>query len=480
MSQSRRAINSKKLPLLTVALILLLCLLLFCSWLWLQTKRSIAANGSKLIQERLADVLDTPISLSSAVLSFPNHLLINNISIFDKENSATLLQSPRLEIDLSLWSILTGSIRPKNIQLVTPQITIANSNNTSLAEILQGVLPKSAGNTTQTKLLKPLSWPILLNPNHIEILEGQAHIENERDTLPNIDGSFNLTLTRSPNPEKLDLKSTNIQFNDANIFYHGVQGAMTGEITVDALDAHTQLSFHLPGNEKINLEAKVEEYQKNAKITFSLEAESYDLKNLAMIKYPLVQISPSSNITGFFTSSSPVLYGKPFDSFSASILFNQGNWRVDAISLKLKDEKGEISGSILPASVKESMHAKANLFYQGVSIPDFKFTGDLLNALGPILLQGPYSANTEMTLDLASYPLQASEIKLTSSHGDLFAKGIVDLFSGYADMTGTFLKPASANKSQQDAVTKGTDAFSLAISGPINALELSEQVVPDK
>jgi hypothetical protein len=84
-----------------------------------------------------------------------------------------------------------------------------------------------------------------------------------------------------------------------------------------------------------------------------------------------------------------------------------------------------------------------------------------------------------MTLNIDSYPLQASEIKLTSSHGDLFAKGLIDLFSGYIEMSGTFLKPAAPDKPQEDPAQKETTAFTLAISGLLNAPELSETSIID-
>jgi hypothetical protein len=170
-----------------------------------------------------------------------------------------------------------------------------------------------------------------------------------------------------------------------------------------------------------------------------------------------------------------VLYGKPFDSFSASIIFNQGAWRIDAISLRLKDKKGELTGSIIPDQGKDSLSVKANLFYTGTNIPDFKFADELLNTLGPIILQGPYSVNMEMAIDINPYPIMASEIKLTSnSHGDLFAKGAVDLFSGYADMTGSYLQPTSLNKITKDAGLKSAGALTLGISGPLTSPYLSE------
>jgi hypothetical protein len=461
-------------------LLFLLCLFLFSGGLWLKTRNSLIENGPELISTRMALLFDTHVTLTDATLSFPNHLLLKNVRLFDVSKGVPLLQSPRLEIDLSLLSMLSGSIRPKNIRFIAPVISSSSNDNISWPKFLQNFLlhnadPLSGIKTSLMHRIKPVNWPVRMTPTRIELLGGQAHIENEQDSFPTIDGSFDLTVMRSPDPVNIAVRSATLHINDVTLFYHGIQGKVGGVLQADASNATAQLTFTPPGSEEVTFDAKVEGYKNSATVTFALDAKSYDLKNLALIKYPVVQMSPAANVTGFFTSSSPVLYGKPFDSFSASIIFNQGAWRIDAISLRLKDKKGELTGSIIPDQGKDSLSVKANLFYTGTNIPDFKFADELLNTLGPIILQGPYSVNMEMAIDINPYPIMASEIKLTSnSHGDLFAKGAVDLFSGYADMTGSYLQPTSLNKITKDAGLKSAGALTLGISGPLTSPYLSE------
>jgi len=315
----------------------------------------------------MADVLGTSVSLSKASLTFPNHLLIEDIRVYDPKNKSTIVQSPRLEIDLSLLSMLTCTIRPKKVRVMSPEIYISTSKKAYWEGIFPKIIPQSKSNesgdsTSWIQRLKPSAWPINMNPNHLEIKDAQAHIENEQGALPNVDGKFNLAISRSANPDKLALKSAEIYLLDVHIFHHGIQGMVTGNLKVDASNAFANMSLTLLNDEKVALELKVYDYQEQAKVSFELNTNSYDLKNLALIKYPLAQLSPTTNVTGLLTSSSPVLYGAPFQSFSASVIFNRGNWRVDAVSLKLLDDRGELRGSIIPDSAPKNTSAHILLF----------------------------------------------------------------------------------------------------------------------
>ena len=164
-----------KLPMpLTRRTIISLALLVFCAVLLAAPYAMPLSRVQQLAAVKVSALFGQDVSFTNATRQFgfplPTYAL-QNVQISGSANGPVLLQAPRIEAELSLLSLLTGTIDISSLSIVTPKIALSNdrlgrSNWRSAASMLALFDPQQIA-----AQVKP---PVFLQIGDIRLINGSV------------------------------------------------------------------------------------------------------------------------------------------------------------------------------------------------------------------------------------------------------------------------------------------------------------------
>jgi len=477
MVKSKRAIQGAALRILSISIISLTVLAVSAAFFWHQAVYYAQEKGPRIVEQRLGRLLAKKVTISALKLSFPPQVSLSGLIISLPAGKETIMAAPRLDVKFSISGILSGKIRPKEITITSPKFNLSQETSSPLMLGL-GLLPSlsqraaSDGLNNQKSTLKPSSWPLQILPKSIHMVDGTIHLEDESDTIPQLDGHFDLSISASRSDNLPGIDSAFISIRDSSFFYRGLSGEASGTIKLANNTISTFFRCTPEGGGRIDIQTTKRDIRATqTHCSFQVKSKGVNLGQLALLKFPLITPANNSVINGSISANESLLYNIKIPSLTAAINYNHGRWGIKAINLQFGHNQGGLSGTITPNKGPKIYQATARLTYKGNTPPNLQTYGEELKRLNPLLWEKPIFLSSELTIDLDTYPLKATSLKVTGGkNGDIFANGIINLYSGIINMTGTYLQPLAAGKHSTEEIRKNVTP--MTITGPISQPEI--------